>query len=126
MQRFVNELVGNVGAVELSGIDVVDPGGDRLSKNCQGLAAVARGSQDTGPGSCMAPNPMRRTRCPASEDVSEAMAVNLWGNFSIDSLPGRVVSGAGTSSAYARMNSETYPASVSVRTNRRGSEISDG
>ena len=47
MQRFVNELVGNVGAVELSGIDVVDPGGDRLSKNCQGLAAVARRAEDT-------------------------------------------------------------------------------
>ena len=49
MQCFANELVGNVGAVELSGIDVVDPGVDSLSKNCQGLATVARRAENTRP-----------------------------------------------------------------------------
>jgi hypothetical protein len=47
MQRFVNELVRNVRAVELSGINVVDPGVDSLTKDCQGLAAVARRAEDT-------------------------------------------------------------------------------
>jgi hypothetical protein len=48
MERFTNELVRNVRAVELSGIYVVDPGVDSLSKDCQGLAAVARRAEDTG------------------------------------------------------------------------------
>ena len=42
MQRFANELVRNIGTVELSGIYVVDPGVDGRSKDFQGLASVTR------------------------------------------------------------------------------------
>jgi hypothetical protein len=47
MQRFVNELVRNVGSVELSRIYVVDPGVDSRSKDCEGLATVTRRAEDT-------------------------------------------------------------------------------
>ena len=81
MQRFVNELVRNFGAVELSVIYVVDPGVDSLSKDCQGLAAVARRAENTRARKLHCAETHTSNPCPASKDISETMPLNIWRNF---------------------------------------------
>ena len=50
MQRFVDELVGHVGSVELSGVDVIHAGIDSASEYRQGTLAIPWGSEDPGSG----------------------------------------------------------------------------
>ena len=42
MKRLANELVGDVGAIVIAGVDVVDPQRDRLTKHGEGHIAVLR------------------------------------------------------------------------------------
>ena len=56
MQRLADQLVGDVGAVVVAGVDMVDAAGDRLPQH--GAAAASRsfgGPNTPGPASCMAP-----------------------------------------------------------------------
>ena len=48
MQCLADELVGDVGAIELSGVDVVDAELDGAAQHRQRLVAVARRSEHTG------------------------------------------------------------------------------
>lgn len=61
MQGLADQLVGHVGAIELRGVDVVDAELHRASQHGERLVAVAGGPKTPGPGSCMAPNPIRWT-----------------------------------------------------------------
>jgi ABC-type methionine transport system ATPase subunit len=40
MQRFTNDLVGDVGAIEVAGVDVVYAARDRLAQHRQGRAMI--------------------------------------------------------------------------------------
>ena len=42
MKRLANELVGDVRAIEIAGVDMVDPARDRLAKYGEGRVAVVR------------------------------------------------------------------------------------
>ncbi len=61
MQRCPDELIRDVGAIELGGIDVIDAKFRGAPQNRNRLAAVLRRPEYPGPGSCMAPKPMRDT-----------------------------------------------------------------
>ena len=50
MQRFFDDLVGDVRAVEVAGVDVVDACGDGLTQHGEGGGAVLGWSKDVGPG----------------------------------------------------------------------------
>ena len=61
VQRLADERVGDVGPVELRGVDVVDAELDGAAQHGERLVAVTRRPETPGPGSCMAPKPMRET-----------------------------------------------------------------
>ena len=50
MQGFADELVGDVGAVEVAGVNVVDAGVDGLAQNGKGGGVVAWRAEDVGSG----------------------------------------------------------------------------
>ena len=64
MQRLVEDLVGYVRAVELSGVDVVDAGIDSTPHHIQRLWRLSGGPKAPGPGS-HGPKPIRWTGRPA-------------------------------------------------------------
>jgi hypothetical protein len=42
MKRVANELIGDVRAIEIAGVDVVDPPRDRLAKHGEGRVVILR------------------------------------------------------------------------------------
>jgi len=62
VQRLAQELVRDIRAVELGGIDVVDAQLDRSPDDSDRLLMVTGWAKHAGPGSCMGPNPTRLTR----------------------------------------------------------------
>lgn len=65
MQRLPDQLVGDVGSVELGGVDVVLPRfkpSSTARRSTASASSRSRGGPNAfGPGSCMAPNPPRET-----------------------------------------------------------------
>jgi hypothetical protein len=57
MQRLADELVGDVGAIELSGVDVVDAEVDGAAQHRKRLIAVPRRAEHTGTGQLHRPEP---------------------------------------------------------------------
>ena len=50
MQSFLDDLVGDLRAVEVAGVNVVDAGSDRLAQDGDGFGAVAGRAEDVGAG----------------------------------------------------------------------------
>ena len=50
MQRFADDLVGHVRAVEVAGVDVVHPARDGLAQHGERRGAVLGRAEDAGPG----------------------------------------------------------------------------
>ena len=50
MQRFANELVGDVRPVEVAGIDVIDTRRHRFTQNRNGSVTILRRPEDAGSG----------------------------------------------------------------------------
>src|SRR5271169_4873334 len=67
-QRFADELVGDVGSVELSGVDVIDAGVDRTTNHGQGIIPVPRRSQDPGSGKLHGAKPNAMDRSVGEQD----------------------------------------------------------
>ena len=79
VQGLMDELVRHVGPVVLGGVDVVDPQLDGPAQHRQCRVRSRGGPSTPGPGSCMAPKPMRPTVRPAREaaNVKVSMASTL-------------------------------------------------
>ena len=50
VERLLDDLIGDVRAVEVAGVDVVDSGGDGFAQDCLGGVYIAGGSPDVGAG----------------------------------------------------------------------------
>ena len=50
VQRLADQLVGDVGAIEIAGVDVIDPAGDRLAQHGERRGAILRRPEYAGPG----------------------------------------------------------------------------
>src|ERR1700683_2664673 len=70
MERLPEELVRHVGSVELGRVDVIDPASTARRMTARAWARSLGGPNTPGPGSCMAPKPIRRTGRLASRTVS--------------------------------------------------------
>lgn len=46
MQSFTDNLIGDVGSVEVAGVDMIDPAGDDLTQDCDSLGSIARRAED--------------------------------------------------------------------------------
>ena len=55
VQGLPDDLVGDVRAVEVAGVDVVDAGSDGFAQNGDGASGSLGGPQTPGPASCIAP-----------------------------------------------------------------------
>jgi hypothetical protein len=55
MQRLRDDLVGDVRAVEIAGVDMVDAARNGLAQDGNGFCAILRGADTPLPASCMAP-----------------------------------------------------------------------
>ncbi|MDB5482889.1 MAG: hypothetical protein JWO83_3942 [Caulobacteraceae bacterium] len=50
MKGLADQLVGDMGTVEVAGVDVVDAGGQGLAQHGEGVLAILRGPEDAGAG----------------------------------------------------------------------------
>ena len=50
VERLADQLVGDVGAVEVAGVDVIDPTGHRLPQHGERRPAILGRPEDAGPG----------------------------------------------------------------------------
>lgn len=56
MQRLADQMIGDVRAVEIAGVDVIDPACHRFAQHGQGgVAILGRPPNTPGPASCIAP-----------------------------------------------------------------------
>ena len=70
MQGLADQVVDDVRAVVLRGVDVVDAELDRAAQHARGQPSGSRGGPNTpGPASCIAPKPMRLTGLSPRKDV---------------------------------------------------------
>ena len=50
MERLADQLIGDVRAIEVAGVDVIDPARHRLAQDGEGGAAILGRTEDAGPG----------------------------------------------------------------------------
>jgi hypothetical protein len=55
MERFSDKLIGNVRAIEVAGVDVIDTEPNNLAQDREAPSWSAGGPNTCGPASCMAP-----------------------------------------------------------------------